>query len=178
MVQASGDLRPLPEDSDSLSDSSDGDSDASALEDLLLRRALAGAVQGEIQAQAQAQVVDLVLDGTEEDAAVGLELASDSERADASAEDEAAAPFEPEAAPPSPTKPPRKRLRRGGDAPKAAPVVTKAEPTECTICYDSCTISGRHRLVSLKCGHLFGKKCVERWVQVRCCSSGLVPVVP
>lgn len=163
MAQGRGDLRPLREDSAGLSDSSDGDSDASAFEDLLFRRALAEAEQRE----AQAQVVDLVLDDTEDDV-VELERASVSERADASAEDEVAVPSEPENAPPVPSKPPRKRLRSGRDTPKAAPVVTKAEPTECTICYDSCTISGRHRLVSLKCGHLFGKKCVERWVQVRC----------
>jgi E3 ubiquitin-protein ligase RFWD3 len=25
--------------------------------------------------------------------------------------------------------------------------------------------SGTHRLVSLKCGHLFGKKCVEQWLK-------------
>ncbi|KAE8888703.1 hypothetical protein PF005_g27032 [Phytophthora fragariae] len=42
-------------------------------------------------------------------------------------------------------------------------VETKAEPTECTICCEACTIVGRHRLVALRCGHLFGKKCIERW---------------
>ncbi|KAF4039187.1 Ring finger domain [Phytophthora infestans] len=41
---------------------------------------------------------------------------------------------------------------------------TKPEPTECTICCEDCTIVGRHRLVALKCGHLFGKKCIERWI--------------
>ncbi|ETM50708.1 hypothetical protein L914_05324 [Phytophthora nicotianae] len=45
------------------------------------------------------------------------------------------------------------------------PVVeTKPEPTECTICCEDCTIVGRHRLVALKCGHLFGRKCIERWI--------------
>ncbi|GLE10320.1 hypothetical protein PINS_up022421 [Pythium insidiosum] len=46
-------------------------------------------------------------------------------------------------------------------------VIVKAEPTECSVCYDACTRSGRHRLVSLKCGHVFGKKCIERWVAER-----------
>ncbi|GMF30769.1 unnamed protein product [Phytophthora fragariaefolia] len=46
-------------------------------------------------------------------------------------------------------------------------VETKAEPTECTICCEDCTIVGRHRLVALRCGHLFGKKCIERWVGER-----------
>ncbi|KAG7396716.1 hypothetical protein PHYBOEH_001884 [Phytophthora boehmeriae] len=43
-------------------------------------------------------------------------------------------------------------------------VETKAEPTECTICCEDCTIVGRHRLVALRCGHLFGKKCIEHWL--------------
>lgn len=59
----------------------------------------------------------------------------------------------------------RKRLR--ADAPVKPTIVYRPQATECTICYDGCTISGRHRLVALKCGHLFGKKCIERWVLVR-----------
>ncbi|KAG6968438.1 hypothetical protein JG687_00003739 [Phytophthora cactorum] len=43
-------------------------------------------------------------------------------------------------------------------------VQTKPVPTECTICCEDCTIVGRHRLVALKCGHLFGRKCIERWI--------------
>jgi hypothetical protein len=35
---------------------------------------------------------------------------------------------------------------------------TDAEQTECSICMESWTISGPHRIVSIKCGHLFGKK--------------------
>ncbi|KAL4136823.1 hypothetical protein PRIC2_000351 [Phytophthora ramorum] len=46
-------------------------------------------------------------------------------------------------------------------------VETRQEPTECTICCEDCTIVGRHRLVALKCGHLFGRKCIERWVSER-----------
>ncbi|GAB9470880.1 hypothetical protein Gpo141_00008111 [Globisporangium polare] len=61
----------------------------------------------------------------------------------------------------------RKRLRSAVKASPAPMIVTKAQPTECTICYDPCMISGRHRLVALKCGHLFGKKCIERWVLER-----------
>lgn len=33
----------------------------------------------------------------------------------------------------------------------------------CTICFESWTSSGPHRLVCLRCGHLFGKSCIERW---------------
>ncbi|KAK1931579.1 E3 ubiquitin-protein ligase RFWD3 [Phytophthora citrophthora] len=43
-------------------------------------------------------------------------------------------------------------------------VETKAEATECSICCEDCTLVGVHRLVALKCGHLFGKKCIERWI--------------
>ncbi|XP_059478039.1 E3 ubiquitin-protein ligase RFWD3-like [Neocloeon triangulifer] len=35
----------------------------------------------------------------------------------------------------------------------------------CPICYDSWQGTGPHRIVSLKCGHLFGKSCVEKWVK-------------
>lgn len=32
----------------------------------------------------------------------------------------------------------------------------------CPICLDSWEMSGDHRLVSLKCGHLFGNSCIKR----------------
>lgn len=35
----------------------------------------------------------------------------------------------------------------------------------CPICLDSWGNSGDHRLVALKCGHLFGSNCVERWLK-------------
>lgn len=34
----------------------------------------------------------------------------------------------------------------------------------CPICFESWTNSGEHRLSSLKCGHLFGQRCIERWL--------------
>ncbi|KAK2146141.1 hypothetical protein LSH36_629g01055 [Paralvinella palmiformis] len=34
----------------------------------------------------------------------------------------------------------------------------------CPICFDQWTNSGQHRLVSLRCGHLFGQSCIERWL--------------
>lgn len=36
----------------------------------------------------------------------------------------------------------------------------------CTICFDQWTNSGPHRLVSLKCGHLFGESCITRWIHM------------
>lgn len=37
----------------------------------------------------------------------------------------------------------------------------------CPICLDSWGNSGDHRLVALKCGHLFGSECVERWLKAQ-----------
>lgn len=37
----------------------------------------------------------------------------------------------------------------------------------CPICLDSWGNSGEHRLVALKCGHLFGLQCVERWLKAQ-----------
>lgn len=36
----------------------------------------------------------------------------------------------------------------------------------CPICFDAWTNSGDHRLVCLRCGHLFGKHCIEHWLQI------------
>ncbi|XP_075228674.1 mutagen-sensitive 302 isoform X2 [Lycorma delicatula] len=38
----------------------------------------------------------------------------------------------------------------------------------CSVCLDVFTNSGPHRLVSLRCGHLFGNSCVERWLKSGC----------
>ncbi len=35
----------------------------------------------------------------------------------------------------------------------------------CSICFEPWTNSGIHRLVCLKCGHLFGEGCIDRWVK-------------
>ncbi|KAK3102173.1 hypothetical protein FSP39_009342 [Pinctada imbricata] len=35
----------------------------------------------------------------------------------------------------------------------------------CPICFDDWTTSGSHRLSSLKCGHLFGQSCIEKWLK-------------
>lgn len=34
--------------------------------------------------------------------------------------------------------------------------------TTCSICLDSWELNGNHRVVSLKCGHLFGESCIRR----------------
>lgn len=40
----------------------------------------------------------------------------------------------------------------------------------CPICLDHWEMIGQHRLVSLKCGHLFGESCIRRWL--RECATG------
>lgn len=39
------------------------------------------------------------------------------------------------------------------------------EEETCSICFEPWTNSGAHRLVCLKCGHLFGEACIERWLK-------------
>ncbi|KAJ2722070.1 hypothetical protein GGI07_003557 [Coemansia sp. Benny D115] len=39
------------------------------------------------------------------------------------------------------------------------------ESSSCPICLDAWGISGAHRIVSLKCGHLFGQSCVRKWLR-------------
>lgn len=38
------------------------------------------------------------------------------------------------------------------------------DATTCTICFDPWTLNGSHRVCSLKCGHLFGYGCIEKWI--------------
>ena len=35
----------------------------------------------------------------------------------------------------------------------------------CMICMEEWTIGSEHRLCCLKCGHLFGRSCIERWIK-------------
>ncbi|KAJ1723593.1 RING finger and WD repeat domain-containing protein 3 [Coemansia erecta] len=37
--------------------------------------------------------------------------------------------------------------------------------SQCPICMDAWGITGDHRLVSLKCGHLYGQRCIRRWLR-------------
>lgn len=36
--------------------------------------------------------------------------------------------------------------------------------SECTICRTEWTSSGDHRVISLRCGHLYGRKCIYEWL--------------
>ncbi|GAN09022.1 E3 ubiquitin-protein ligase RFWD3 isoform X2 [Mucor ambiguus] len=41
------------------------------------------------------------------------------------------------------------------------------ESNSCVICSEAWKRSGSHCAVSLACGHMFGKRCIERWIQDR-----------
>ncbi|XP_068627217.1 E3 ubiquitin-protein ligase rfwd3.S-like [Battus philenor] len=49
----------------------------------------------------------------------------------------------------------------------SSPSSDDADGETCPICLESWANSGEHRLVALKCGHLFGAKCVERWLRAQ-----------
>ncbi|KAG0030468.1 RING finger and WD repeat domain-containing protein 3 [Podila clonocystis] len=38
------------------------------------------------------------------------------------------------------------------------------QESTCSICFEPWTNSGGHRLVSIKCGHLFGESCISKWI--------------
>ncbi|AWP07956.1 putative E3 ubiquitin-protein ligase RFWD3 [Scophthalmus maximus] len=37
----------------------------------------------------------------------------------------------------------------------------------CTICFEAWTAAGEHRLSTLRCGHLFGFTCIQRWLKAQ-----------
>uniref|UniRef100_A0A182TA90 RING-type domain-containing protein n=1 Tax=Anopheles maculatus TaxID=74869 RepID=A0A182TA90_9DIPT len=67
--------------------------------------------------------------------------------------------------------PRRKKRKRNATSPVqlvGTPGHKKEEDEEgllCSICLDEWTLTGEHRVVSLKCGHLFGMSCIKRWMQ-------------
>ncbi|KAM3870203.1 E3 ubiquitin-protein ligase rfwd3.L [Diretmus argenteus] len=40
-----------------------------------------------------------------------------------------------------------------------------SEGDTCTICFEPWTTAGEHRLATLRCGHLFGFTCIDRWLR-------------
>ncbi|KAJ8343376.1 hypothetical protein SKAU_G00307050 [Synaphobranchus kaupii] len=59
-----------------------------------------------------------------------------------------------QAAPTAPTAPPAGQDQ--GD---------EGEGETCSICFESWTNVGEHRIATLRCGHLFGFKCIDRWLR-------------
>lgn len=41
---------------------------------------------------------------------------------------------------------------------------TTDDSQKCSICLDSWSNAGEHRLCSLRCGHFFGHSCLKRWL--------------
>ncbi|XP_058174221.1 E3 ubiquitin-protein ligase RFWD3 [Anopheles ziemanni] len=84
----------------------------------------------------------------------------------------------------TPDSTPRRRKRRRTftlkevDSPKP-PKVDDDDDDDgiiCSICFSEWTMTGDHRVVALKCGHLFGMSCIKRWLQdnpasVRSCAT-------
>ncbi|XP_067642421.1 E3 ubiquitin-protein ligase rfwd3.L [Eurosta solidaginis] len=71
--------------------------------------------------------------------------------------------------------PPKKRKRLSLGTPKSNTPRVKSkgdgdvdgdedDGMTCPICLDNWEMSGDHRLVSLRCGHLFGDACIRRWL--------------
>lgn len=52
---------------------------------------------------------------------------------------------------------------------RASPRLSLSQSSEwtatCMICYEKWTTSGAHRVVCLKCGHLFGQSCIAQWLR-------------
>lgn len=45
--------------------------------------------------------------------------------------------------------------------------LTIDDPVMCCVCFESGSKDGPHRLVSLKCGHLFGQSCIKQWMETK-----------
>ncbi|CAK6983917.1 E3 ubiquitin-protein ligase RFWD3 [Scomber scombrus] len=47
------------------------------------------------------------------------------------------------------------------------PPPDEGEGDTCTICFEPWTTAGEHRLSALRCGHLFGFTCIQRWLKAQ-----------
>uniref|UniRef100_A0A8C3JAL3 RING-type E3 ubiquitin transferase n=1 Tax=Calidris pygmaea TaxID=425635 RepID=A0A8C3JAL3_9CHAR len=64
----------------------------------------------------------------------------------------------------------RRQQRIGGSQRTVSPsvpvaVLDEEEGDTCAICFEQWTNAGDHRLSALRCGHLFGYTCIERWLK-------------
>lgn len=53
----------------------------------------------------------------------------------------------------------------GPPASPSPPPEEEGEGEVCPICFEAWTTSGNHRLAALRCGHLFGYTCIDRWLR-------------
>jgi len=63
------------------------------------------------------------------------------------------------------TKAKKKTKAKKRKAAEALDEEQNEEGSNCTICFESWSNSGDHRISSLKCGHFFGYTCIERWLK-------------
>lgn len=47
------------------------------------------------------------------------------------------------------------------------PASQESESDGCTICFEAWTTAGEHRPATLRCGHLFGYSCIQRWLKAQ-----------
>jgi hypothetical protein len=47
----------------------------------------------------------------------------------------------------------------------AAVPCSQEDPSLCVVCFEPFTTGGAHRLVSLRCGHVFGRSCIAAWLE-------------
>jgi E3 ubiquitin-protein ligase RFWD3 len=40
-----------------------------------------------------------------------------------------------------------------------------ADAESCSICFEAYTTEGEHTLSCLKCGHVFGRSCIDKWLK-------------
>ncbi|KAJ2832472.1 RING finger and WD repeat domain-containing protein 3, partial [Coemansia furcata] len=59
---------------------------------------------------------------------------------------------------------PQPVVSRGASSASMADTVETEESNACPICLEGWTLSGAHKLASLKCGHLFGRSCIRKWL--------------
>ncbi|XP_058011604.1 E3 ubiquitin-protein ligase RFWD3 isoform X2 [Ahaetulla prasina] len=55
-------------------------------------------------------------------------------------------------------------LKKSNQAASLVPLEEDSGDT-CAICFEEWTNAGQHRLAALRCGHLFGYSCIERWLK-------------
>lgn len=64
--------------------------------------------------------------------------------------------------------PKRRRVMSTPEKPKGASDHQENDDEDgnsCPICFEEWSTSGSHRLASLRCGHLFGQSCIEKWLK-------------
>ncbi|KAJ2671146.1 RING finger and WD repeat domain-containing protein 3 [Coemansia sp. RSA 1085] len=112
----------------------------------------------------------------------GASAASDGQECDSSSSSSDSDDFaQPAAPPPPPPPPPQPKPKQRPPLPPAHQQgAQEAEDcNSCSICMEPWTVSGPHRVVSLKCGHLYGQACAKKWLrrasQKRAQQAGAAP---